>query len=69
LDHAEEIFRKVLEFAEKEKKYKEGWRVVALCNLGVIYATRGETVKAEEMYNEALSISEKIDDKGRWRVP
>jgi len=38
----------------------DGQRAVALGNLGVVYQTRGELDRAEEMHREALKINERL---------
>jgi tetratricopeptide (TPR) repeat protein len=38
------------------------WRAVALMNLGIIYSKRGESQRATDFYQQALSLYQKIDD-------
>ena len=56
LDEAISVSERALGYVKKSAKEE----AVVLGNLGLIYQTRGELDKAEEMHKKALEINEKI---------
>ncbi|NVL91278.1 MAG: tetratricopeptide repeat protein [Desulfobacterales bacterium] len=56
LDAAIALSERALNFAEKESEEE----AMVRGNLGIIYQTRGESDKAEEMFREGLKIDEKL---------
>ncbi len=57
LDQAAVMYERVVEMAADSG---EKWRAIGLGDLGLIYRTRGELDKAEQMHRQALEIDEKL---------
>ena len=56
LTRAQVMFERILEMPVK----KEKWVAIAYGNLGLIYQTRGDLEKAEQMQRKSLEISERL---------
>ena len=56
LTTAEKQYRRLLELAPDD----EGWRAVALGNLGLIAQTQGKLAEAEQFHRDALAIDQKL---------
>lgn len=59
LDTCISLSERALRMVEKGSE----WQAILLGNLGIVYVTRGELEKAEEMHNKALEIDERIGNQ------